>query len=191
MTQSRYRRQIRTLANKRQRLFFLQSFMRTTVFFGSPTDACDGAGVAGRGRGNGSDDAVRWCWWIPERGRSCNQVTKLCAIPDRDGDSSKVAGGDACAWTDAGANSRKDRENAAALTLARTICPIPQNAAKWLLQVRLTEITAGLGHRPGQTAVYLRGWPKDGAAKQKMFQRSKQCAVAQRPSLSPKRDAAP
>jgi hypothetical protein len=47
-------------------------------------------------------------------------VIKLWAIPDSD--SSGVAGGDACARTDARDNSRKDRENAAALnTLACTI----------------------------------------------------------------------
>jgi hypothetical protein len=54
----------------RRGLLLIQSFIRTSAFFGADADAFDNAedaDKAGRGRGNGSDtdDAVRRCWRMP------------------------------------------------------------------------------------------------------------------------------
>ena len=58
------------VSRKAAGLLLVQSFIRTSVFFGADADAFDSVGdaeMAGRGRGSGSgtDDAVRRCWCVP------------------------------------------------------------------------------------------------------------------------------
>lgn len=115
--------------------FCNQSFIRTGsgAFFLGATGACAssagssvgatdaGASSAGRGRGNGGDDAARCCLvavpvtWL-------NQVEMSCAIADKGDPASGCADGGACAWSDAAASGRRNRENMAVLrTLTGTI----------------------------------------------------------------------
>ena len=96
-------------------------------------------------------------------------MIKLFAIPGSDGDSSGVPGGDACACIDARANSRKERENAAALiTLARTISPIPNTRP----MAAVREVNRNNGGAWAQTGpncgVFTRA-AKDRAAKRKSY----------------------
>ena len=75
--------------------------------------------------------------------RWCNQFTKDCAIPGVGRDASGGAGGGACAWTEAPANSRKDRDNVATPNL--TIIPFTR-AKRRLAVTRVTGIRAVLRH---------------------------------------------
>jgi hypothetical protein len=114
-----------------------QSFISTGTgaFFLGATGACAssagslfgatgaGASSAGRGRGNRGDDAARCCL-VAVPVTPLNQVEMSCAISDKGDRASGRADAGACAWTDAAASCRKNRENAAAFrTLTRTIFP--------------------------------------------------------------------
>src|SRR5262249_6965980 len=78
---------------------------------------------AGRGRGSGGDDTIRWrcapdpvTWW--------NQLITLCAILELDGRA--LGGVDCCcpcAWADAAANNCRDRKNVAPNTLDLMVPP--------------------------------------------------------------------
>ena len=88
------------------------------VLFCSTAAAGSSAGVfvscAGRGRGSGGDDTIRWrcapvpvTWW--------NQVITLCATLETGGRAlGGVSGCGPCAWADAAANNWRDRKNVAA-----------------------------------------------------------------------------
>ena len=88
------------------------------VLFCSSAAAGSSAGVfvscAGRGRGSGGDDTIRWrcapvpvTWW--------NQVITLCATLETGGRALGGVGGcGPCAWADAAANNWRDRKNVAA-----------------------------------------------------------------------------
>jgi hypothetical protein len=84
------------------------------VLFCSSAAAGSSAGVfvscAGRGRGSGGDDTIRWrcapvpvTWW--------NQVITLCATLETGGRALGGVGGcGPCAWADVAANNWRDRE---------------------------------------------------------------------------------
>ena len=88
------------------------------VLFCSTAAAGSSAGVfvscAGRGRGSGGDDTIRWrcapvpvTWW--------NQVITLCATLETGGCALGGVGGcGPCAWADVAANNWRDRKNVAA-----------------------------------------------------------------------------
>src|SRR6478752_1036888 len=88
------------------------------VLFCSSAAAGSSAGVfvscAGRGRGSGGDDTIRWrcapvpvTWW--------NQVITLCATLETGGCALGGVGGcGPCAWADVAANNWRDRKNVAA-----------------------------------------------------------------------------
>jgi hypothetical protein len=88
------------------------------VLFCSTAAAGSSAGVfvscAGRGRGSGGDDTIRWrcapvpvTWW--------NQVITLCAILETGGRAFGGVGGcGPCAWADGAASNWRDRKNVAA-----------------------------------------------------------------------------
>ena len=88
------------------------------VLFCSTAAAGSSVGVfvscAGRGRGSGGDDTIRWrC--VPDPATWWNQVITLCAILESDGRALGGVGGCCpCAWADAAANNCRDRKNVAA-----------------------------------------------------------------------------
>ena len=79
-----------------------------------------------------------------------SQEVKSCAISDSGDRLSGDAACGACAWTDAAATSRNDRESAAApLSLLRTTVLVRQRLAHTL--TTLIGITATLRRSPGET----------------------------------------
>jgi hypothetical protein len=99
---------------------------------------------AGRGRGSGGDDTIRWRR-VPVLVTWCNQVTKLCAIPEKGGCGLDGIGDcGSCAWAGAAANNWKARKNAAAPNTLDLTVPSPQHSTNKVRRARSSGIAAAL-----------------------------------------------
>ncbi len=116
------------------------------VFFFDTTGA--DANSAGRGRGNGGDDAAPWCL-APASVTWFSQLVNLCAISDSGDRVSGSTGCGAWAWTDAAVNNRKHREKVAGLKIPGCTHILPASAPNPTRTMRLRRIRAMLRRRRG------------------------------------------